>query len=276
MPKDVPIQVIRISELNVLASFLPHRHSFYMLLWTTKGEGRHRVNFREFTLSPGLLFYMHEGQVHQVIKYPEDGWIVLFRQSLFLEYLQQNPTEEQSGFFDFFNRSPFVVLEKSGKELFEVLMPALQADAKTTPFHRCVSLKLGLLLCHANRLSGPVMIEDPLSRELIRKLKVMVNEHFRTKRSAPFYSSKLGISTRKLNALTERCLGKLVNELITERLLSEAEALLGGTTMLMKEIIIELAFADHSHFTVFFRKEKGMTPTEFRRKMHDLQKDHTS
>jgi len=82
----------------------------------------------------------------------------------------------------------------------------------------------------------------------------------------------LGIPARKLNLITERATGKPVHQLVADRLLSESEYLLGNTDLLMKEIIIELGFADHAHFAYFFRKEKGMTPSAFRKRVHGLQK----
>jgi AraC-like DNA-binding protein len=277
MLTDVPIQVIRIKELNEASAYLPHRHAFFMLFWTTKGIGLHRVNYREYELRPNTVFFTHEGQIHQILKYPEDGWVIIFRQPLFLEYLRINPADEQTGLFDFFNRNPFVVLTTDLKIMFQVLVPILSTEAKATPFHRCLNLNLGVLLCQANRLkSSDFAIEDRRKAEILRKLKVLINQHFRTHRFAPFYSAYLGLSARKLNTLTQDALGKLVNQLIADRLLSEAEVLLGGTNMLMKEIVIELGFADHAHLAYFFRKEKGMTPTSFRRQMHALQEDHTN
>ena len=67
-----------------------------MLFWTTKGQGRHRIAYLDcMTYSPVLSSLLHEGQVHQMINYPDDGYIILFKQSLFDEYLRLHPHDEQ-------------------------------------------------------------------------------------------------------------------------------------------------------------------------------------
>jgi len=82
-----------------------------MLLWTTKGRGIQRISYRDHEMLPGQVCFMQEAQVHQMLQYPEDGWMILFKPSLFRDYLRQHPQEDQAGLFDFFNRKPFVELD---------------------------------------------------------------------------------------------------------------------------------------------------------------------
>jgi len=274
MLNDFPVQVIRLTELDSPDAYLPHRHSFYMLFWTTGGVGKHRVNYREFDLVPGSVFFMHEGQVHQMIEYPGDGYIIIFKPGIFDDYLRVHPNDEQNGLFDFFNRQPYVLLNAVVGALYEALVPLTAMDAVKEPFGKSVNFDLSLLLFQTNRLSvNPDPVHDPFTSELLRRLKILVNAHFRVERDAPFYAAQLGVPTRKLNAITRQHYGKIVKRLVADRLLTECETLLGGTNRLIKEIIIELRFADNSHFAYFFRKERQMTPTEFRKRMHGLQRD---
>jgi AraC family transcriptional activator of pobA len=276
MLSDFPLQVIRLNELHAPAAFSPHRHAFYMLFWTIAGSGRHRINYRDYNLQPGTVFFTHEGQVHQMIQYPQDGYIILFKQTLFDDYLRLYPHDEQNGLFDFFNRQPFVVLDESLKALYEALVPLTAKDALREPFGHSVNFDLSLLLFQTNRLLvNPNPVKDLMEAELLRKLKISINANFRLEKDAPFYGQQLGLPARKLNAITRQHYGKMVKRLVADRLLTECEALLGGTNMLVKEIIIELNFADNAHLAYFFRKERGMTPTQFRKQMHALQSDRT-
>jgi AraC-like DNA-binding protein len=276
MLSDFPLQVIRLNELRSPDSYLPHRHSFYMLFWTISGTGRHRINYRDYDLLPDTVFFTHEGQVHQMIEYPQDGYIILFKQTLFDDYLRSYPYDEQNGLFDFFNREPFVLLDEQVKSLYEALVPLTAKDAVREPFGRSVNFDLSLLLFQTNRLLvNPNPVKDLMQTEILRKLRILINANFRLERDAPFYGQQLGLPARKLNAVTRRHYGKMVKRLVADRLLTECEALLGGTNMLVKEIIIELNFADNAHFAYFFRKERKMTPTQFRNQMHALQSDRT-
>ena len=273
---DFPLQVIHINELSSFTAYHVYRHSFYMLFWTISGVGSHYINYRQYELLPGTVFFTHEGYIHQIIKYPEDGYVILFKQRLFDNYLRFHPHDEQKGLFDFFNRQPFVFLNETVTALYEALVPLTAKDAMLEPFGRSVNFDLSLLLFQTNRLNlnhGP--IQDDLQMELLRKLRILINANFRMERDAPFYGYQLGLPPRKLNSITKEHYGKMVKRLVADRLLSECEALLGGTNMLIKEIIIELNFADNAHFAYFFRKERDMTPTEFRKLMHNLQQDQT-
>jgi len=273
MLSGAPLQVVPLKGFNHDGSFITHRHNFHMLLWVTAGHGLHRVSYRDHELLPGRVFFVQEGQVHQVVRNPADGWMVLFHPALFRKFLDIHPHQGQAGLFDFFSRGPYVILDEKGTQLFQSLIPLLEEEARAYPFSPCLVHYLSVLLFQASRLyrTPGAVVEDPALSGTLRKLKALLNEHFREQRTAPFYSARLGLPARKLNAYTKKTMGKLVHELVTDRLLSESEAMLGGTRLLMKEIIAVLGFADHAHFSCFFKKEKGMTPTAFRRQIQDGQ-----
>jgi len=269
MMTDLPVQVTKLSEFRTTEALKPHRHTFYMLLWTTNGFGQHRINYIDHELLPDSVFFMHEGQIHQMITYPEDGYVILFKQTVFQYFLQMSPSEEQSGLFDFFSRSPFVILDEKVGAVFGALVDLLGDTLAVDSFNQRLYLDISLLLSKASCLHEEyVPAHMSMESKLLRKLKMLINTHFRTEREAPFYAGLLGVPARKLNGLTKKHLGKLVSRLVQDRLLTECEALLGGTDMLIKEIIIELNFSDNAHFSYFFRKERRMTPSEFRRHLH--------
>src|SRR5690348_14401386 len=42
----------------------PHKHSFYHLVYFTKGSGTHSIDFIEFPVEQGQVYFMIPGQVH--------------------------------------------------------------------------------------------------------------------------------------------------------------------------------------------------------------------
>lgn len=266
MPDDVPVQVIRLNSFTNPESYRPHRHAFFMLIWSTAGTGQHQINHLAFDLEPGRVFFTHEGQVHQVVRYPDDGWIIVFKHQLFKQYLDRYPEQEQSGLYDYFNREPFVQLSDAMVQHFNQLCSMLEKDASDHPYSRILINYLAILLFQAHQAytgtAGYVL--NSQQSEQIRKLKILIEQHYKTQKRAPFYSDHLGMPVRKLNELTQQVYGKLLQELIQDRLLSESEALLSGTNLGMKDIIFELGFNTHSHFGYFFKKAKGMTASAFR------------
>ena len=265
MLADVPLQVIRLRNFQVASAFLPHRHDFYMLLWTTAGTGRHRVQFRELELVPGRVYFTLEGQVHQMLRYPDEGWLILFRSSLFRLFMDRHIGQD---IFDPFGNIYYADLNPGAAGIFERLVPLMEQAVAENPFNPILPDYLSILLYQFAILTRPPEYGlHPSESEKLRSLNNLINEHYKQQRYAPFYSEKLGMVTRKLNELTMRSTGRKVHELVTERLFSEAELLLGTTKLTIKEITYELGFIDNAHFALFFKKHKGMTATDFRRSL---------
>lgn len=266
---DVPLQVLHLREAQDPSSLRPHRHDFLMLLWITKGTGVHEVNFRKCELVRGRVLFVREGQVHRVVRQPEEGWMILFQAALFRQFEQRYPAHQQHGLFDYLNREPFTDLDEQTKMVFAQVLPLLQAAASRNPLEPVIADYLSVLLYHANQLFRPLhpFIAHPVQAEQIRRLKSLIDQHYITERTAPFYSARLGMANRKLNELALKLTGKRVHDLVNDRLLSEAEALLGGTSLTIKEITFELAFIDHAHFAAFFKRQKGITPSAFRKQV---------
>ena len=43
---------------------MAHVHSFYEIIWFQEGEGRHTVDFLEYDVRPGTIFFLSPGQIH--------------------------------------------------------------------------------------------------------------------------------------------------------------------------------------------------------------------
>jgi AraC family transcriptional activator of pobA len=235
MPEDVPLQVIRMNNFFNPESFKPHRHAFFMLIWSTHGKGTHRINNLAYDLDPGRIFFTHEGQVHQIIRYPDDGWIILFKHQLFKQFLDRYPEQEQSGLYDYFNRKPFTHLDQPQSVPFNQVCTLLEQEAAAQPHSRILINYLSILLFQAQSAytgtSGYLV--NSQQTEQLRKLKILIEHYYKTQKTAPFYSNQLGMPARKLNDLTLQTYGKLVQNMIQDRLLSESEALLCGTNYIV-------------------------------------------
>ena len=85
-----------------------------------------------------------------------------------------------------------------------------------------------------------------------------------TMRSAKDYASQLSVHVNHLNRAIKETTGKTTTNYITERLLSEAKALLKHTDWNISEIGYCLGFEEPTHFNNFFKKLTKHTPTSYR------------
>lgn len=89
------------------------------------------------------------------------------------------------------------------------------------------------------------------------------NQRF-TMRSAKDFATQLSVHVNHLNRAIKETTGKTTTDYITERLITEAKALLKHTDWNVSEIGYCLGFDEAAHFNNFFKKQTLQTPTFFR------------
>lgn len=99
-------------------------------------------------------------------------------------------------------------------------------------------------------------------RNLLEKLNFQApQEEFR---HLAYYAETLEVNTHSLNSAVKRFSGHNALHLIQEKSLAEAKNLLRSTHLTVKEISYKMAFRDPTQFGVFFKKQTGITPAQFR------------
>ena len=83
-------------------------------------------------------------------------------------------------------------------------------------------------------------------------------------RSAKDFAKQLNIHVNHLNRAIRTTTGKTTTAHISERLASEAKALLKHTDWNISEISYSLGFEEPAHFNHFFKKLTSTTPSAFR------------
>lgn len=85
-----------------------------------------------------------------------------------------------------------------------------------------------------------------------------------TLRSAKDFASQLSVHVNHLNRAIKETTGKTTTHYITERIITEAKALLKYTDWNISEISYSLGFEEASHFNNFFKKQTAQTPSFYR------------
>ena len=103
------------------------------------------------------------------------------------------------------------------------------------------------------------------SSELYNDLLDAIMEHHREASDVRFYADLLNVSSRYLAQVTRRISGKSPKAIIDDYLIHEIELQLKSTDNTVQEIAYRFGFSSQAHFTKFFKKLKGVSPTEFRK-----------
>ena len=84
-------------------------------------------------------------------------------------------------------------------------------------------------------------------------------------RTASEFAEKLNIHVNHLNRAVKEMTGKPTTQLIADRLIQEAKVLLRHSTWTVSEIAYAIGFSEVTHFTNFFKKQAGTSPSLYRK-----------
>jgi AraC-like DNA-binding protein len=250
----------------------PHKHSFYHLVYFTEGSGKHSIDFVNFPVEAGQIYFMIPGQVHTWnFRNQPKGYIINFSEQYIHELVANTRYLEQFSIFSGMAHEQVVQIpaaERAGLiQLFEIIIreAASDKDGKNDMI-RTAMIQLFIL---ANRLAvgKRTAPQTPYNSVLLRNFQKLIDLHFREKKLTKEYAAMLFVTPNHLNALSKHLTGRPAGELIRDRVLLEAKRLLVSADLNVAEIAADLNFGDNSYFSKFFKKYAGVTPEGFRKKI---------
>ena len=248
----------------------PHGHSFYHLVFFTQGSGSQAIDFTNFPIKPGQIYFMNPGQVHSWHFSGEvEGYIVNFSESFFDSFLKEANYLERFPFFSGYGDDQVIRLNENSltevTEIFERLLIELRpVKDHATEMIRTLLLQLFITVARQiaparlNQLSKP-------GSTMLHNFQKLVNENYATMKLPSEYAARLYVTPNYLNALCRDLLGKSAGEIIRARVTLEAKRLLVNADLGISEIATQLNFQDNSYFSRFFRKYVGTSPEDFRK-----------
>ena len=127
--------------------------------------------------------------------------------------------------------------------------------------------KVGDILTHY--LTEHPEVDSPIhnrAEEYFRQFTELLGEHYKHERSVGFYARQLCIPPKYLTTLIKRISGKSVSEWIDNYVILEAKTLLKYSNMSVQEIAYYLNFPNQSFFGSYFKRNAGMSPSQYKAK----------
>jgi len=102
------------------------------------------------------------------------------------------------------------------------------------------------------------------SEELYNQFLDAVEHYFDCYADVAFYAEQLNVSPRYLGQVTRRIAERSPKFIIDERITTEVTHLLTKTKKPLKEIAQQLGFSSQAHLSRYFKKQIGITPTQYK------------
>lgn len=251
------------------------RKDFYKISLIT-GHATYHYRDREYLLEAGkcaLVFTNRDVPYRwEVHSGSCSGYSCMFTEDFLPMHTYLRPTDWTV--FDAEAQSVFQ-LDPSEREKFTRLFQKMIDEQASTYLHKYDLLFLYVLECIHEALKLKPEIEyrtQTASSRLSNSFKTLLASQFPLVstaqqielRNAQAFADKLSVHTNYLNRTLKIETGKTTTQLITERIMQEARALLLHSNWPISQISHSLGFDEPTHFTQTFRKHTGQTPSALR------------
>ncbi|MBV9389442.1 MAG: helix-turn-helix domain-containing protein [Chroococcidiopsidaceae cyanobacterium CP_BM_ER_R8_30] len=246
-----------------------HRHSFYQIIWVTRGRGAHLIDFNTYPIEPFTLYFLSPGQVHEwKLTEAVFGYIIAFTNKFFSSSLQDTSLLSELPYFYITNTQPLLCVGNEQAAIFNNIIQRIETEyqASLIDHEAMLSAYLRILLIEAKRIYCPNQTTYTVTSSVLitKQFLLLIEENFLTQTFVSEYAKLLGITANHLNETVKRTTGKTAGELIRDRLLLEAKRLLIYSELSISEIAHKLNFEDPAYFGRFFKRYAHCSPSDFR------------
>lgn len=250
-----------------------HKHSFYEILWTEKGQSKQVIDYNKYDVKPNSLFFISPNQVHHFEAWkPLTGGTILFTEDYYLLNRANKDTLFELSFLDNLYSNPCITFNETAfAEILNILQQIETEHNRHDRSATIVQAYLHILLAQVQRhvdASNPTIISKKQLKQF-KLFKQILDQHFSENKTASFYAERMHITPHHLNAICKEITNNTATEIIRARSILEAKRLLTFTGKTISEIAFELNFTDSSYFAKTFKSLTNQTPQEFKNEMSE-------
>ncbi len=249
----------------------PHRLEFFILLFITKGNGKHRIDFKEYSFEENSLIFISKGQVHAFDIQPEvDGFLILFTEGFLSKNLIHADILSFSRLYNYHFQLPVIQPEGGMGEVFGQIVKEIYNEYTSHESfgkEQMLRLLLSLLLLRAERIKKTMIPREknPGWFKKFMGFKSLVEQHAAQTRNAKDYADMMNLSYNHLNQISKSVAGTTAKAFIDKLLVLEIKRRLAVSDISVKELTYETGFDEPTNFVKFFKKHAGLSPSKFKK-----------
>lgn len=235
----------------------PYRLVEGRILWVTRGSANLELTLDEYHIKKGDIVLLAPETILELKSCSDDYSMIG------VMYKENMPI----------NKNLIIHPEESDWHETMRLANILWNIARRTPFRlETVSNIVAAIISDIQDINRAEQEMAPKKRKtrqelVFSKFKKLVNEHCSRHRTIPFYAYELNLTPHYLSSLIAKISGQSVMYWINRATLIQAKVLLKNKDILVSEVADRLNFPSQSAFGYFFKRETGMTPSEYQKRI---------
>ena len=148
---------------------------------------------------------------------------------------------------------------------FDLLRALIEENQQKAALNMVRSLMYYLVECKPSYAKKPNSLSR--SEQICGQFLTMVELHCREQHRVEWYAGRMCLAPKYLSNVIKQTLDVSPNSLIDQALVRQAKSLLFSTSLSVQQISDCLGFQNQSHFGTFFRRQVGVSPISFRKRV---------
>ena len=240
------------------------------ILWFQSGSNKIIIDGKVHTFRKNQIVFLTE--FHKVsVKHIKETRFIRFNRPFYC--ILDHDTEVGCKGILFFGASQLPVIQIPDNEIeqFETLWKMFSIEMQSNDNLQIdmlqMMLKRYLILCTRLFKAQEHYPDKKIESDIIREFNFLVEENFKTKHSVADYAALLNKSPKTLSNIFSKIGSKTPLQYIHERKMLEARRLLRYSELQIQEIAYEIGYEDIQTFSRFFKKQEGVSPSNFKEKV---------
>ena len=279
MEQDFDCTVQRLEDVHAQVPLISplFRTNYYTLVIIQQGRGRYLVDSSTYSTMARTIYFTNPGHIKGFeIHERNEGYLITFAESFLKQYVAH----------ELWDTFPFLIAEVAPPQYpeqdvfdgFALLGEQLYGEYERSSPYKAQILG-GLLRVLLFRIKetfwshyDPLLEADSRS-QIVLLFKHQLEDHFQALLAGEAdhiltvqdYAEAQMLHPHYFSTVIKRKTGKSVQTWMIEKTIVHAQALLVRSQAPVQQIAYQLGFKEPNHFSRFFKKYTGMTPSAFRK-----------